>query len=76
MELGKTATGRVVKMPTSREFTPEFKAQVVLQVLQGTKGGEQVCSENGIEGSEFARGKSEFLQNATNAFRRAYKKPQ
>ncbi len=52
-----------------RTFTPEFKSQVVLQVLTGTKSVAEVCREHQLKDSLFYRWKDEFLQNAAKAFR-------
>lgn len=55
-------------MSKSRTFTPEFKSQVVLQVLTGTKSAAQVCREYNLKDSMFYRWKDEFLANAAKAF--------
>ena len=56
-------------MSRYRTFTPEFKSQVVLQVLTGTKSAAQVCREHNLKDSLFYRWKAEFLHNAAKAFR-------
>ena len=55
-------------MSKYRTFTPEFKSQVVLQVLTGTKSAAQVCREHNLKDSLFYRWKDEFLANAAKAF--------
>ena len=57
-------------MAKYRTFTPEFKAQVVLAVLTGSKSAAEVCREHQLKDSVFYRWKDEFLQNAGNAFQR------
>jgi transposase-like protein len=56
-------------MSKYRTFTPEFKSQVVLQVLTGTKSVAEVCREHKLKDSVFYRWKDEFLQNAAKVFR-------
>ncbi len=55
-------------MAKYRTFTPEFKSQVVLQVLTGTKSVAEICREHQLKDSVFYRWKDEFLQNAAKAF--------
>jgi transposase len=55
-------------MSKYRSFTPEFKAQVVLEVLTGTKSAAQVCREHALKDSVFYRWKDEFLKHAPKAF--------
>src|SRR5512135_3242307 len=65
MKPGKEST-----MAKYRTFTPEFKTQVVLQVLTGTKSVAEICREHKLKDSVVYRWKDDFLQNATQAFRR------
>lgn len=53
-----------------RTFTPEFKAQVVLEILSGTKSQAQVCREHQLKESIVSRWRAEFLQNASKVFQR------
>jgi transposase-like protein len=55
-------------MSKYRSFSPEFKAQVVLQVLTGNKSAAEVCREHQIKDSVFYRWKAEFLQQAPRVF--------
>lgn len=55
-------------MAKYRTFTPEFKAQVVLEVLTGAKSMTEICREHKLKDSLFCRWKDEFLQNASKAF--------
>jgi transposase len=55
-------------MSKYRTFTPEFKTQVVLQVLTGVKSATEVCHEHQLGQTVFYRWREEFLQNAARAF--------
>lgn len=55
-------------MTKRRRFSPEFKAQVVLEVLSGAKSGAQVCREYGIRSQLLSKWKAKFLENAALAF--------
>jgi len=56
-------------MVNRRQFTPEFKAQVVLELLSGAKSGAEACRERQINTALLSRWKTEFLQNAARAFK-------
>ncbi len=58
-------------MVNRRQFTPEFKAQVVLELLSGAKSGAEACRERQINSVLLSRWKTEFLQNAARAFQSA-----
>lgn len=51
-----------------RNFSPQFKAQVVLEVLTGTKSGGEVCREYGIRSQLLSKWKTQFLENAYTIF--------
>jgi transposase len=51
-----------------RNFTPQFKAQVVLEVLTGTKSGGEVCREYGIRSQLLSKWKAQFLDNVDMIF--------
>lgn len=55
-------------MVSRRKFTPEFKAQVVLELLSGAKSGAEACRHYQINAQLLSRWKAEFLQNAARAF--------
>jgi transposase-like protein len=55
-------------MAKRRKFKPEFKAQVVLEVLTGTKTGAQVCREYGIGSQLLSKWKAQFLENVSLVF--------
>jgi transposase-like protein len=55
-------------MTKRRKFSPEFKAQVVLEVLSGAKTGAQVCREYGIRSQLLSKWKAKFLENVALVF--------
>lgn len=57
-------------MKKQRTFTPEFKAQVVLEVLTGMKSAAQICREHQLNDATFSRWKQEFVEHAAEVFRR------
>lgn len=58
-------------MSKRRTFTPEFKAQVVLEVLTGVRSAAQVCREHGLKDQVLSRWKQEFLERAPQVFERS-----
>jgi len=55
-------------MSKRRTFTPEFKAQVVLEELTGVKDKAEICREHQLRPQVFARWKAEFLERAPEIF--------
>ena len=55
-------------MNTRRSFTPEFKAQVVLEVLSGAKSTAEACREYDLQGQVLNRWKTEFVEQAATIF--------
>lgn len=55
-------------MAKYRTFTPEFKAQVVLEILTGAKTAAAACREYHLKDSVVSRWKMEFLQDAAKIF--------
>ena len=55
-------------MVNRRQFTPQFKAQVVLEQLSGAKSGAEACCQYSPNGQVLSRWKAELLQNAARAF--------
>jgi len=49
-------------------FSPEFKAQVVLEVLSGVKSAVDTCREYNLKPQLLARWQADFLENAARAF--------
>ena len=57
-------------MAKRRTFSPEMKAQAVLEVLTGAKNGARVCREHQIKDSVLSRWKQEFIERAPQLFER------
>ena len=55
-------------MAKRRTFTPEFKAQVVLEELTGVKDKAEICREHQLRPQVFTRWKTEFLERAPEIF--------
>lgn len=55
-------------MTQRRRFTAEFKAQVVLDVLSGSRSAADVCREHQLNPQLLARWKTEFLERAPLLF--------
>jgi len=56
-------------MATSRrKFTPEEKAQIVLEILKEEKSVSQLSSEHGIHANVLNRWKAEAVQNLSQLF--------
>jgi transposase len=56
-------------MQKRRNFTPEFKAQRVLEVLTGIKTSAEVCREHSLKPEILSRWKTDFVENAHLVFR-------
>ncbi len=55
-------------MAKRRNFSAEFKAEVVLAVLSGAKSQAKVCREHRLSPQLFGNWKRQFLENAALAF--------
>ena len=55
-------------MASRRKFTPEFKAQVVLEMLTGHKSTAQLSREHGIKDTVISRWKREFIERSPALF--------
>lgn len=51
-----------------RNFSPEFKARVVLELISGEKGLMQASREYEIKDTVLSRWKQEFLERAAQVF--------
>ena len=49
-------------------YAPEFKAKIVLEVLEGAKSLEAIAAENQLNPNMIRNWKSEFIKNAGKAF--------
>ncbi len=52
-----------------REYDAEFKARVVLEVLQGQKSAAEACREYGIAADLLSRWKQEFVKRSPELFK-------
>jgi transposase-like protein len=57
-------------MRKKRAFTPEFKAQLVLEVLSGAKTQAECCREHGLKPELLSRWRAEALTRLPEVFRR------
>ena len=55
-------------MAKRREFTPEFKARVVLEELTGVKRPAEICREHRLSRQVFSRWRAEFVEQAPDIF--------
>ena len=55
-------------MRTRRKFSPEFKSEIVLQLLSGEKSLAQVCREHQVTAAMVNQWKQQFLAHARHAF--------
>jgi transposase len=55
-------------MTTHRSFTPEFKAQVVLEVLTGVRSTSEACQHYQLKPDLVSRWKAQFLERAATVF--------
>ena len=55
-------------MSKRRVFTPEFKAQVVLEDLTGIKDRNEICREYQLRPQVFLRWRKEFVERAPEIF--------
>jgi transposase-like protein len=55
-------------MAKYRKFTPEFKAQIVLEILTEGKSLSQASREHGIKDSVLSRWKKEFIERSPQLF--------
>ncbi len=55
-------------MSKHRSFTPEFKAQVVLELLTGTKNSAALCRQHQLSATLLADWKAAFLARAPLLF--------
>ena len=55
-------------MGKARKFSPEFKAQVVLEIVSGNKSLVEVSREHQIKNTVLSRWKAQFLEGAPGIF--------
>ena len=52
-----------------RNFTPEFKGQVVLEALSGETSQAELCQRHNISEDQLSEWKQQFLENAASLFK-------
>lgn len=55
-------------MSKRRNFSAEFKAKVVLELISGAKSAAELCREYELKPDLLSRWKSQFLANAAKVF--------
>ena len=55
-------------MAKRRRFTPEFKAEVVLEVLSGATSQAEVCRHHNLNENQLSQWKRQLLENASTLF--------
>lgn len=55
-------------MRARRQFTPEFKARVVLDILTGVQSQAEACRKHALSPNLLALGKTTFLERAHLVF--------
>lgn len=63
-------------MAKHRKFTAEFKAKVVLEILDGKRSAAEVCREYGLKPDLVSKWKATFLGNAPKLFESETADPQ
>jgi transposase-like protein len=58
-------------MKKRREYSPEFKAKLVIEVLREEQTLSEIASRENINIKQLSNWKSEFLENAARAFSRS-----
>ena len=51
-------------MAKRRKFTPEFKAELVLEVLSGATSQAEVCRRHNLNENQLSQWKRQLLENA------------
>lgn len=51
-----------------RNFTPEFKAKVVLEALRGENSQAELCQRHNISEEQLSKWKQQFVENAASLF--------
>ena len=51
-----------------RNFTAEFKAEVVLEALRGESSQAELCRRHNLSDDQLSKWKQQFIENATAVF--------
>ena len=52
----------------SHKYTPDFKAKIVLEVIQGDRELVEIAAEHSLHPNMFRTWKAEFIKNASRVF--------
>ena len=63
------ARGETHRKKKRRRFTPEFKAQIVLEILTGVQSPAEACRKHALSPNLLAAWKTAFLEKATPSSR-------
>ena len=55
-------------MAKRRTFTPEFKAEVVFEVLSGASSQAEVCRRHNLNENQLSQWKQQLVENASTLF--------
>ena len=55
-------------MAKRRRFTPEFKAQVVLESLSGESSQAELCSRHNLSEDQLSKWKQQVVENVASVF--------
>ena len=55
-------------MAKRRRFTPEFKAELVLEVLSGATSQAEVCRRHNLNDNQLSQWKQQLVENASTLF--------
>lgn len=55
-------------MAKRRKFTPEFKAEVVLETLRGENSEAELCRCHNLSEDQLSKWKQQLLENAASLF--------
>ena len=55
-------------MAKRRRFTPEFKAEVVLEALSGQSSQAELCRKHNLSDVQLSKWKRQLLENAASLF--------
>ena len=59
-------------MAKRRRFTPEFKAEVVLEALSGQSSQAELCRKHNLSDVQLSKWKRQLLENAASLFERTH----
>ena len=57
-------------MKKRREYTPQFKTQVVIEIISGATTQAEIARQHRIKPDLIARWRRQFLENVTSIFER------